>query len=427
MGQLKVFLPLVAVEVYLASTLLLLAFGPVRFAIHDLYYFIFLMLAYHLYFCAGYVLAVKTHQNRCQKRKIENYFSKSFFNILAIFALFSVLNAYKNLTLSSSIIPWGIIESFQRGLSEPGLVYTERMVILQEREGSANRFFNIISVFYAFTKYLFIFYALNYWRFLSLFNKMVFSIFCFIFLAAGVSAGTNSAIFLFTFYASISIIVLSFLNKNRYRYLFLALCGFALLVPLYYFGFVMSQRGGAITYFSATSPLGDINVSDYASFNNGADLPFAYYTFVWLNYYLVQGYYGFSLILSQDWQFTFGAGNSAFLQRQVSLISGVDISSMTFQRKISDVWHESAQWHSFYGQFANDFGKVGLVGFMLSLGFVFGRVIASAIKDNSFYAKSLIPIFAIMFIFFPANNQIFGFIDTLSFIFMVGILWLREK
>ena len=427
MGRLKIYLPLVAVEVYLISTLLLLAFGPVRFSIHDFYYFFFLMLAYHIYFCAGYILAIKTRQNGHWKKTFKNNFSKLFFNFLAIFALFSVLNSYKNLTLSSSIIPWDVIESFRRGLSEPGLVYTERMVILQEQEGASNRFFNIISIFYSFTKYLFIFYSLNYWTFLNIFNKVIFFLFCFLFLAAGVSAGTNSAIFLFTFYAAISILVLAFLNKNRYRYLFLALCGFSILVPLYYFGFIMSQRGGEVTYFAGTSPLGDISIRDGARFTDGSELPFVYYTFVWLNYYLVQGYYGFSLILSQDWQFTFGAGNSAFLQRQVSLISGFDISTITFQRKISDVWHESAQWHSFYGQFANDFGKVGLVGFMLSLGFVFGRVIISAVEDRSFYAKSLIPIFAIMFIFFPANNQIFGYIDTLSFSLMVGVLWMREK
>lgn len=427
MERLKIYFPLLAVEVYLISTLLLLAFGPVRFSIHDFYYFIFLILAYHIYFCAGYILAIRTRQKIHTEVKKSDTFSKSFFNFLAIFAIFSVLNAYKNLTLSPSIIPWGLIESFQRGLSEPGLVYTERMIILQEQESAPNRIFNVISIFYSFTKYLFIFYSLNYWNYLSISNRIIFFMFCFIFLAAGVSAGTNSAIFLFTFYAGISILVLVFLNRNKFRYLFLVLFGFAILVPLYYFGFVMSQRGGEVTYFAGTSPLGDINIRNETRFTDGSDLPFAYYTYVWLNYYLVQGYYGFSLILSQDWQFTFGAGNSAFLQRQVSLISGFDISNITFQRKITDVWHESAQWHSFYGQFANDFGKVGLVGFMFILGFVYGRVIASAIIDRSFYAKSLIPIFAIMFIFFPANNQIFGYLDTLSFSLMVGILWLREK
>ena len=151
-----------------------------------------------------------------------------------------------------------------------------------------------------------------------------------------------------------------------------------------------------------------------------------YYAFVWLNYYLVQGYYGFSLILNLDQNWTFGFGNSDFLQRQLLVLTGTDVSDLTFQAQISQYWGP-AQWHSFYGQFANDFGFAGLSVLMFILGYFLSRVWASVIYNNSFYGMSLLPIFSLMFIFFPANNQVFGYIDTLSYFLFMSLFWFFEN
>ena len=187
----------------------------------------------------------------------------------------------------------------------------------------------------------------------------------------------------------------------------------------------MSKRGGGFDYFSGTSPLGDISISlvapEYSGFYD-----MVVYSLVWMNYYLVQGYYGFSLILHLDQNWTYGFGNSAFLQRQLELIFGLDISNVTFQARVSDVWDVSAQWHSFYGQLANDVGLIGVGFIMFLLGFFLCKVWISILHQNSFYGASLMPIFGILVIFIPANNQVFGYIETLSYALIVSILWFFE-
>jgi hypothetical protein len=187
----------------------------------------------------------------------------------------------------------------------------------------------------------------------------------------------------------------------------------------------MSERGGGFEYFSSTSPLGDISVvSNFDFATESSFIDFFYYSFTWLSYYLCQGYYGLSLILNLDWQWTYGFGNSEFLQRQLLMISGEDVSSLTFQSRIDHLWDKSAQWHSFYAQFANDVGFIGLPFLLFAIGFFFAKVWNSVIQKNNFYGLALIPIFTIMFIFFPANNQVLGYIDTFSYFIFVTILWL---
>lgn len=186
----------------------------------------------------------------------------------------------------------------------------------------------------------------------------------------------------------------------------------------------MSERGGGFDYFSSTSPLGDISVASGFDLSAASGyFDFLYYSFVWLCYYICQGYYGFSLILNLDFMWTYGFGNSEFLQRQLLTISGRDISSLTFQSRIDHLWDKSVQWHSFYGQFANDVGFIGLAFLLFLIGFFFARVWKSVLYEKNFYALALIPILTIMFIFFPANNQVFGYIDTLSYFIFVTILW----
>jgi hypothetical protein len=186
----------------------------------------------------------------------------------------------------------------------------------------------------------------------------------------------------------------------------------------------MSRRGGHFDFFASTSPLGDITVSASSSNINNI-FEFFNYSFVWLTYYLVQGYYGFSLILNLDLEWTFGFGNSDFLQRNLLLITGVDVSDITFQARVSEYW-SSAQWHSFYGQFANDVGFFGLIVFMFFLGYFLSRVWASVVYKNSFYGACLVPILGLLFIFLPANNQVFGYIDTLSYILFMSVFWFFE-
>ncbi len=419
---LKKYLPLLLVEFYLLSTLLIFLFGPIDFNIRNFYIFFILLILYHAGFIGGYLVAL----GKQTYTVAVTVFSPRKFWLLFCFGLLGVLLTYNNLMLSEVIIPYDFFENLSRGFTEPGLVYSERMM-MESGVSSGSRIFNIFSILFSFAKLLFIFYSVYFWREMKFNQKTSSVLYFFFFISSGVSAGVNSVVFIFFIFIIFSI--LTVLRIKNSLLLGRAVIGLTVLflIPVSSFGYIMSQRGGGIEYFAGTSPLGDISVDSSFKLNDEPSvIDFLYYSFFWLDYYLTQGYYGFSLILDLDWKWTFGFGNSAFLQRQFLLLTGSDISQNTFQARISHYWDDSAQWHSFYGQFANDFGLVGVIVFMFVLGYMFSRVWQAALVGRSFFASALIPIFVIMFIFIPANNQVFAYIDMLSYFIFVSVFWFFE-
>lgn len=421
--MLKKYMPLLIVEIYLLFTLLVLIFGPVQFRLHDEGLFFLLMALYHLAFSVGYLFSVSTYNFEAHGHRFK--FSSKMYYIVFFLAVLSVLISYQNIMLKDSIIPVDIFQDVAKGLSDPGESYSARMDTLSRGDYVASRVTNIGSFFFAFSKLLFIFLFLYFWTDLGRSKKMLSIAYCGFFVLPGLASGVNSVLFTLFIFVSLSIFTILYVRGYRYLNLIIFLCGFLFLIPVGLFGYYMSLRGGGFEYFASTSPLGDVSVVIQTPVLNGL-WDFYAYSLVWLNYYLVQGYYGFSLILNMDFDWTFGFGGSAFLQRQLLLISGFDVSALTFQARISQFWDKDAQWHSFYGQLANDFGFVGLSILMFLLGYLLSRAWLAAIYRNSFYGAALMPILALMFIFFPANNQVMGYIDTFSYFLFVGVFRLLE-
>lgn len=424
-GSIKKYLPLIAVEGYLLTTLLILYLGPVKFKIHNQPLFIVLMFLYHSFFIFGYLISLK--MQKFYKKQFEKLPTHNLYYISLILGLLGIVGTYNNLMLSSTLIPYDFIDNLTRGFSEPGLVYAERMMNAELGVTSGSRFFNIASFFFSFLKLLFIFQFVYNWKRLGKLKKLIAVIYSFFFVSSGIAAGTNSVIFIFFIFLAFSMLITLYINGYKHMHRLASILGVLFLIPVGSFGYIMSQRGGGFDYFATTSPLGDIS-APIGSINIGTASLFEFfrYSFVWLDYYLVQGYYGFSLIINKEFNWTFGFGNSAFLQRQLLLLTGIDITPLTYQHRISPIWDESAQWHSFYGQFANDFSLIGLVVLMFLLGYLLAKTWASIIYNNSFYGAALMPVYMLMFIFFPANNQVFAYIDTLSYFIFVNFLWMLE-
>lgn len=421
----KDYVPMLLVEIYLLFTLLVLIFGPVRFNLHNAYTFWILIFSYHLFFIVGYIYGLNS--SNCKKEIVQK-FSLFRFNLLLVFGVFGVLITYKNLMNSDSIIPYNLFGDLLRGLKEPAVVYVERMSETVYEGSGKSRLMNIFFIFFAYCKLLFIFYFIWFWKFLSSKLKFVSIIYCFLYILPSLSAGVNSVLFLFVFFSFSSILVVYFLfYRDRLKKLLIKLF-ILFLIPIYSFGNIMSTRGGSFDYFINSSPLGDISVSvndiDYTELTISDSL---YYASVWLDFYLVQGYYGFSIILDKEFIWTYGFGNSAFLQRQLNLLTGIDVSNFTYQHRNDNIWGEFSMWHSFYGQFANDFSPYGLIILMFIFGIFLSKIWKSVIYRNSFYGAALLPIFIIMFIFFPANNQVFGYIDSISYFIILSIFWFFEN
>jgi hypothetical protein len=419
------FLPLILLEGYLLFTLLILVFGPVKFNLHSKYEFWLLILFYHIFLILGYVIGITLNKSNII---INKTFSLKYFLVLFFFGIISILVSYKNLMNSDSLIPFNFFNDLIRGFNEPAEVYVERMSEVVYEGAGKSRLLNVFFIFFAFSKLLFIFYSVWFWKFLNSPLKVLTFLYCFFYISPSISAGVNSILFLFIFFIFSSFLVVYFLfHREKLKKLLFKL-SFLFLIPILSFGNIMSTRGGSFDYFVNSSSIGDISVDvndvDYTSLNFINSI---YYASVWIDFYLVQGYYGFSLILDKEFKWTYGFGNSVFLQRQFNLLTGIDVSSLTYQRRNDNIWGENSMWHSFYGQFANDFSPYGLVFLMFLLGMFLAIIWKSVIIRNSFFGAALLPMFIIMFIFFPANNQVFGYIDSLSYFTIISTLWFFEN
>lgn len=419
----KKYIPLFLVESYLLFTLFVFFFGPIDFHVHNFEVFLVLIVLYHLSFILGYLISTSSYKFKHQY--YDSKLASSSFFIMLAFALVAALVTYKNVMMTDSFIPYDFFDQIIKGIESPAEVYVERRELLESGGHVSSRFFNVISIFFMFFKFLFIFYSVYHWRDYSFMKKFIFVLFCFVFISPSLAGGINSILFYFVIFMVVSLFFVKLMRSEINFTLLTVVLTCALLLLVGFFGYIMSFRGGSFEYFNGLSPLGDISIAmstpDFDSI-----LGFYTYSFVWISSYVVQGYYGFSLALSEEWIWTYGFGSSHFLQNQLSTVFGVDVNSSTFQYRISHIWDEKAMWHSFYAQIANDFGFVGVALVMFGLGFLLSRIWSTIVFERSFYGAAMMPILVLLFIFMPANNQIFGFIDTISYFFAILILWFLE-
>ncbi|WP_147466621.1 hypothetical protein [Pseudomonas cichorii] len=146
-----------------------------------------------------------------------------------------------------------------------------------------------------------------------------------------------------------------------------------------------------------------------------------------LTVYLVQGYQGVSISLGEKFDSSYGIGHSVFLQRIFAEHLGIDVRDKTYQRKITARWDENVYWHSFYSYIANDVSFFGVAIVMLILGWYFASIYLSAIISDDFFAKMLLPLFAILFLYIPANNQVFSFLETMMSFWILTALFFFNK
>lgn len=425
-GSRNLYGPLVLVEGYLLFTLILVVVGPVRYQLHHPVLFWVLMALFHAAFVFGYMFGVKRTPLRNNRQRV---FSESSFYASFVLAMLSVVITLRNATGELLINPATVFERAVGGVLDPVSAYVDSKELAASQGAGASRLLNVLSFGFAFFKFLFIFQAVYWWGHLTRLKKLFFYVLLFFSISPGLIIGVNSTIFITFIFLYFSYAVkLLFETGKRVRVASVAVIFFiCLLVPVGWFGYLMGGRGGIIETIPDVSPLGDISVAGYVQ---GLDpesfFSFYVYSIVWLLSYVLQGYYGFSLIIGKPFDWTYGFGSSPFLQRQFEVFTGVDLSASTFQRKIAGSWGETSNWHSIYGQLANDFSVIGVIVPMFLIGFLLSRVWSSVVVGGSFFGMALLPMFALMFFFFPASNLVFGYIDTFSYFIVVMACWLVE-
>ncbi|MNJ18005.1 hypothetical protein D3C77_122970 [compost metagenome] len=426
----RYYLPILFVELYLCVTLLVFQFGPVSYRIDDPVLFWGFISLYHISMVLGYIVACETRSPAIKVEQFRIKFTGWKVWLLIFASVLASLIGHKNITNSESLIPYTLVDEVINGILRPEEQYIKKMEIVLAAAYAGDKLTNILYFFIAPAKILIIPVLIFYWARMGILMRVAALFASVLPVLSGFSTGTNKPVFDFAIFYGSSLAVYFVLNYFRLgtfgfakRKFFVIVALFALLGAVAFFGKSMMGRGGDASYIETISPLGDIKITSEYDLDSGVG-GFLMYTYIWLSNYIVQGYYGFSLALTQDFTSTLGVGNSQFLMRQFEWITGVDLSGQTYQHKIDAWWGETTQWHSFYSYIANDYHFVGVAFWCLVLGFFLAKLWVSILDNDNLYAKLMIPLFAVLVVFIPANNQVFGYLETFSAFFVLTALWL---
>lgn len=426
----KYLIPLVFTEVYLALTLLIFFYGPIAYHIKNPLQFLGYLGLVHMMTILGYVLGVAYYLKLNSHIHFTAHFSSCKFKFLIALTFIGFLIGFKNMTMSDSFIPTNIFNDIQEILSGGHGQYAAKVQKIDQYSGS--KIINVLYFFIAFSKFIIIPAMIFYWDRLTNFEKISSFLVSIITIFSGLATGTNKPIFDFIIIFGFSLLFFYihdfYKNKKikiKKRGFFLVLSVLGFLASIYFFYMNISSREANILYIEGTSKLGDIEIQGpYRAIQKGSLLDF---TYVWLSNYIVQGYYGLSLALDQPFSWTYGFGGSQFLARQFEWVTGVDILSHTYQHKITQYWGENTQWHSVYSHLANDLTFFGVGVWFFIFFFFLSQVWTSFVDAGNLYAFYLMPLFMMFIIFIPANNQVFGFIETFSAFIIISGLWFRRK
>ncbi len=156
----KKYLPLFLIETYLIATLAVFWLGPVKYRIQNDFFFILLIFLYHVFFILGYFFGERSYKAR---RILKYNFSTRNYIILCFFAFLGSMITYKNATNATSLMPFSIFQDVIKGLTNPAVVYVESKLNYDYVSAGNSRLLNIFYMFFAFTRFFFIFYTLWFW------------------------------------------------------------------------------------------------------------------------------------------------------------------------------------------------------------------------------------------------------------------------
>lgn len=432
-SQMKaLYLPLILIEVYLGFSLLLYQFGPVQWKTANVGYFWFYIVLYHLAFIIGYVLVARKYKvslkNIERSNSIASYIVKYMWVFLFICAVLSLIKAM-GLFNTSEFIPWDLPSEFIKGLINPGEQYRAKMAAAELNNYTGNKITSGILALFAFIVSSIIPVCVLLWNRIKLPQKIAFFAIVLFEFATFVSVGTNKGIFdlLFIFAAAILIDFIANYEGKKFRSLvtdkklLVGVTVFLLFFSMWFFSWTMKSRVGSIADYTETLTE-DVSVSEGVSTDAQGESLLSNFVYG-MSSYIGQGYYGMSLSIGEEFTSTYGIGNSRFLSSNFKHFFGIDVEPYTYQAKISDRWDQYAQWHSFYSYMANDVSFPGVAIIMFLLGVSLAAVYKDAIYGKNIFAQCLLPLYAIMFLYMPANNQVFAFMQSFSTFFELMILW----
>lgn len=453
---LVLYFPIILFALYSLLLIGFLLFGPLRWNLQNPGLFWFYIISYKVMCIAGYVVATKkytvtdaTYLSQFPRviAPTPERITRMLWWFLAICFVMTFFR-YRSVTASDTLLPFALPANFIRGLINPASQYT----LLHGREMQGNNILTLIMAVFSFASWSLIPVFTMLWDKAKTLQKWVFLYLCFFEIALWVSVGTNKGTFDTLFKLAISLFLyvtirlvqstekISWFKILMGRKAFVVATVLVGLFAVWFFTHTMNTRlnndmAEAVETHPHPEEVASVDLaiqgSEGAFTVPPAELPpeasamrAQFHTLMVMGqYYLTNGFYGFSLALDKPWQPTYLVGNSHFLTLNFYQMTGIDMWQRTYHVQIEEVWPPLQTWSTLYLWLANDFHFIGVIFVMLLLGAFFAITWKDAVCGNNIISQCLITLFAIIFLYIPANNQVFSQVHTFFAFWMLAALW----
>ncbi|NSW92774.1 MAG: hypothetical protein HPY74_19390 [Firmicutes bacterium] len=428
-----VFLPLVAIEIYLTFTVLVFLLGPIKWHIQNLSMFLLYIVLYHVAFIGGYVVYWRSKHEHITYSHTKNEYSPNLILIIGSYLCYIIcyIISFPYTTGIVDISLNNITQQLLIGLTNPASVYFNKAVQLSALQ--PNPALNAVQCIIAPMAWFSFVLPIIWWDKLKLPYKIVFCLILIFEMGKWVLIGTNKGVFdllialvvVIAFDAICGYIKGNIKTWLQHKIPIVLYIVLLTIFSFYFIGLNMTTRVGSVTtYLEKSIPQKQAEVkftgSNYdrdsttGSSATGqlstADSSRAFQIMdnarYGLLFYITHGYYGMSLAISRPFTSTYGIGNSYFLTRQVERITGVSMFERTYMAKLEPEWSATGLWHTCYTWLACDVSFVGVVLIMFILGLFLARTWMDAIFGKNIFSIALLPVLAIMFVYMPCNNQV---------------------
>lgn len=415
--------------IYLIITVVLYLFGPIDWKTHNPVITFALLFLYFLALGLGFSIGKKIY--RPIKWEVSNnsqgnqFILKYFYLISVAFIILKLIAIERIVRLYGWTNMFSIVENIFSGTYSN--LYTAEKLVSGGSAMFGGTLFTLVSLFFSPITYCYIPIVFILWKKLSWSKRLVGLVCVTLWAIQQLGSGTSQG-----FFAIIMPLFVAFLlreptkkvkSRTKTQFFVLILCIVLLLVA---FNFVMADRMKNTVNFSQ---IGENKITKSGVLYEC--MPEGYKNLlIWTDFYICQGYYGFSLATTLDWIPTFGAGFSRWLCLELSSAISPQIYQNTYQMRIEEnyQWGASANWHTAFSWFANDVSLYGVILVMFFLGLLFVYVYYDAYYYKNPMDVGLLCLLVQMIFFLPCNNMIFS--DSFSlvpfFVYLIAFLFRRK-
>ena len=453
------WLPLILIESYLILTLLIYQFGLFKWDTQNTFKFWIYIILYHIAFIAGYIWIARKSAN-CENIYANNIIKKinPIFGALLLLYVIYVVILYKNTTGYDYSNITSLFSEVAKALENPGKQYYEANERLKTYGGQ--KIITAVSGIFSVFFYSLIPLATYWWDRLSKVYKALFYAIILLNVSVNVSVGKNSGIFIMLFYFMSSfllVVVIKGKEQIKTRKSFIFFIGLLCIFSFWFFSRGMETRIGSVvtdanirneiqlaeiqanqaqtdkTQSNQNVPSKETERSDIAKIApekryTNLNMPLsAENLFYGVDNYLTNGYFMFSLALSEPVEWCYGLGSSDFLRSNARSVLGINVSSKMLESKLTEKYSGLNYFSSIYTSLANDLHFVGIIVFMLLAGMLTAYIWRDAYFNKNTVAYLLLPLLAIFYLYFPVGNILGNNITMFFAFFELLFLYIGAK